>query len=420
MSEKRDKRRLKNVFAILRELLHEADENDLIHWQKSFPIERTYKTDGWMIKLGSLGSLGRKLPTLELWIDHFPSTGKRCFWFGFYSKNKRAIDSLIKAAPSRLVPKRVLTNDNFTIAGGNFHLRKKLEQSEFCQPIHEVYYKKYSHFGMFDSTDSTSQSAARAVAQRAATFFVNVLRDTAPTVRNAALEKELERELLDNYTRAGREMGYWGRYFLRELCKKGGLVTAKRMLKSANNNITPAGLQTLIDAGRTDLSVEATVQKQKYRPLFTPAELAEARRRLGNMPAYVRRKKVLPEHNFPDELSSSMEFIEGARRRVTVNAYERKPAARRACIAKYGRRCAACDISFEERYGPIGKSFIHVHHKKPLAARRGKYKLNPTKDLIPVCPNCHAMLHTQNPPLGIDELKNILGQRKRKRKGGSV
>jgi len=58
-----------------------------------------------------------------------------------------------------------------------------------------------------------------------------------------------------------------------------------------------------------------------------------------------------------------------------------------------------------------GKQFIHVHHRKPLAGRRSDYKVNPTKDIVPVCPNCHAMLHTSNPPLGIEELKEIMANK---------
>jgi len=64
-------------------------------------------------------------------------------------------------------------------------------------------------------------------------------------------------------------------------------------------------------------------------------------------------------------------------------------------------------MSFEQRYGPIGKGFIHVHHKKPLASRE-VYNLDPVEDLVPVCPNCHAMLHTYDPPLTVDELKKAM------------
>ena len=76
-------------------------------------------------------------------------------------------------------------------------------------------------------------------------------------------------------------------------------------------------------------------------------------------------------------------------------------------------------MSFEEMYGKIGHGFIHVHHKKPLAGLKAEYKVDPKKDLAPVCPNCHAMLHTQDPPLGIDELIGLIGAVK-KRKTASI
>lgn len=38
----------------------------------------------------------------------------------------------------------------------------------------------------------------------------------------------------------------------------------------------------------------------------------------------------------------------------------------------------------------------------------GEYYLDPKKDLIPVCPNCHAMLHRKNPPLEPAELRQII------------
>jgi 5-methylcytosine-specific restriction protein A len=56
-------------------------------------------------------------------------------------------------------------------------------------------------------------------------------------------------------------------------------------------------------------------------------------------------------------------------------------------------------------YGEIAESYIHVHHLKCLADIGKEYHVNPETDLRPVCPNCHAMLHTSNPSLGIDELR---------------
>ncbi|MBK9012922.1 MAG: HNH endonuclease [Saprospiraceae bacterium] len=58
-----------------------------------------------------------------------------------------------------------------------------------------------------------------------------------------------------------------------------------------------------------------------------------------------------------------------------------------------------------KKYGGIGKDFIHVHHIVPISKPGEKYEIDPINDLIPVCPNCHSMLHTTNPPLKIEKLR---------------
>ena len=109
----------------------------------------------------------------------------------------------------------------------------------------------------------------------------------------------------------------------------------------------------------------------------------------------------------PDEISSK-EYVEGKSRQVLVNVYERDPAARRACINHYGPSCIVCGILFERRYGPIGRGYIHVHHLVPMSEVGTTYNVDPVKDLRPVCPNCHAMIHKKSPPYTIDELRTIL------------
>tara|TARA_R110002050_G_scaffold54303_4_gene122942 strand:- start:29513 stop:29710 length:198 start_codon:yes stop_codon:yes gene_type:complete len=59
-------------------------------------------------------------------------------------------------------------------------------------------------------------------------------------------------------------------------------------------------------------------------------------------------------------------------------------------------------------YGEIGKGFIHVHHLTPISEIGKKYQIDPINDLRPVCPNCHSMLHRRNPPISVNELKEII------------
>ena len=111
-----------------------------------------------------------------------------------------------------------------------------------------------------------------------------------------------------------------------------------------------------------------------------------------------------------DELPANGKYPEGLRFRVTVNAVERNQKARWACIRHHGSICAVCGFNFGETYGAWGNGFIHVHHVVPIGFSKKEYEVDPVKDLIPVCPNCHAMIHLANTkdPLTVRQLRNML------------
>lgn len=104
------------------------------------------------------------------------------------------------------------------------------------------------------------------------------------------------------------------------------------------------------------------------------------------------------------------EFTEGCKKSLATNRYERNREARNACIKYYGAVCCVCGFDFEKVYGQIGKGFIHVHHEVEIAAIGSEYKVDPVKDLKPVCPNCHAMLHQKRPAYTVEELNDMMGK----------
>jgi len=97
----------------------------------------------------------------------------------------------------------------------------------------------------------------------------------------------------------------------------------------------------------------------------------------------------------PEELESYSE--NGGGKRIVVNRYERNPNARRECLRIHGYRCAVCGFDSASVYGKDFENRIEVHHIVPISERGEAYKVNPRTDLIPVCPNCHAILHTKTP-----------------------
>ena len=112
--------------------------------------------------------------------------------------------------------------------------------------------------------------------------------------------------------------------------------------------------------------------------------------------------------SLPEELPESGKYWEGAKTEIIINAYERNPKARAACIAHYGCKCTVCGFDFEKIYGEIGKGRIHVHHLTPIGKVGKEYEIDPKKDLIPICPNCHFIVHLFEPPMTVEQVRDLL------------
>lgn len=115
--------------------------------------------------------------------------------------------------------------------------------------------------------------------------------------------------------------------------------------------------------------------------------------------------KPLNQYTTPEEVIG---FPEGATSQVLVNKYERDPRNRAAAIAVHGYTCLACGFDFHANYGGLGNDFIVVHHVVPVSLLGANYIIDPSKDLITLCANCHAMIHRQDSPLSLDQLISIL------------
>ena len=114
------------------------------------------------------------------------------------------------------------------------------------------------------------------------------------------------------------------------------------------------------------------------------------------------------EHGAPEPLV----LREGDAGSVTLNRYERNPKARAACIAAHGCICSVCGLDFGKVYGPEFAGKIEVHHIVPLSEIGESYVVDPVRDLVPVCPNCHAALHSKKGGVyTVEELKAMRARR---------
>lgn len=162
-------------------------------------------------------------------------------------------------------------------------------------------------------------------------------------------------------------------------------------------------IKLLEQTDRDELSYDSLKKKGLTGTIQSPRKLDD------NLAEYIEKYFKMEPTIYPDS-DMPENYYEGAVTTTKVNKYERNPIARKKCIEYHGCECSVCGLSFEEMYGELGKDFIHVHHIVPLNTIGKEYKVDYKTDLIPVCPNCHAMLHRKinDRRYSVEELKTIV------------
>lgn len=122
-----------------------------------------------------------------------------------------------------------------------------------------------------------------------------------------------------------------------------------------------------------------------------------------------KRLSYIIKQDLQAERSQNASFYkDGEVKHYFGNRYERKAINRLRAIEIHGTSCVVCGFNFEQFYGDHGKDFIEIHHIKPLSTLDEAVEIDPERDLVPVCSNCHRMLHRKRENvLSIEELKSL-------------
>jgi predicted HNH restriction endonuclease len=120
-----------------------------------------------------------------------------------------------------------------------------------------------------------------------------------------------------------------------------------------------------------------------------------------------------------EDFDENILITEGVRKYISqnTNIYVRSLKLREYAINYFTEKgklkCSCCSFDFYDFYGDIGKNFIEIHHIKPIFKYENeditKTLENAVQNLVPLCSNCHRMIHkNRKTPLSISELnKNI-------------
>ncbi len=117
----------------------------------------------------------------------------------------------------------------------------------------------------------------------------------------------------------------------------------------------------------------------------TPESCSEAPRGKTGTAESVSSLQDSPSSDLVTEVET-----EGGKKLIFTYKYERNPGLKKKALQEYGYSCSVCGFDFEETYGALGKEFAEVHHIVPVSEGERE---NDYRNLVPLCPNCHRMIH---------------------------
>jgi len=225
-------------------------------------------------------------------------------------------------------------------------------------------------------------------------------------LHNHLSEDDAEDELMRTFKIAKRTAGAYVNGLLKLLGGELYVSTINKYgteyyLEQIKNDFGNEGLLLALQAVNKHSEYFAEKKKENGKPYIVyPAKILKKYSHL-----------LEPEIQYPDEITETPEttYIEGTKKKVIVNSYERDSAARAKCLEIHGYLCSVCNFDFLKEYGELGRNYIHVHHIIDLSTVGKEYEVDPKNDLIPVCPNCHSMLHRDaKPARTVEELQSIM------------
>ena len=161
-------------------------------------------------------------------------------------------------------------------------------------------------------------------------------------------------------------------------------IKAHPILRQIDNNSDPRYTEVLKEYRRFVIA-----QTANQSPIPVPGEIPESPVSNG----------ISSTHPSAPKKRISTVYLEGEAGEAQSVVYrQRNMELRQACIDHFktlheGRIvCECCGFDFAKAYD-IDDEYIEVHHRFPFAHTDGEHPVDAITDLVPLCANCHRMIH---------------------------
>ena len=217
-----------------------------------------------------------------------------------------------------------------------------------------------------------------------------------------------------------------------------GRISTTMLIRELTEISQPTGLDAEILAGRNDTYFSQKVRNLKSHSTFERYgyavsipdgfQITEQGRMFVTVKEEVIAHLISSDYNYTDVLQGSDDLLNTEPQRPIIpldeivregrvqisnrKIYERSQKLRKAAMDTYMHNgkvyCDCCNFEFGNFYGnQFGTSCIEIHHIKPLFMYEDDDMVSTIErclpNLIPVCPNCHRVIHRNH--IGADNMQ---------------
>lgn len=195
-------------------------------------------------------------------------------------------------------------------------------------------------------------------------------------------------------------------------------ISTTELIKHLTSILQPSGHDVEIISGRNDTYFSQKVRNLKSHKTLLPY-VKYTKDGYCITPEGIEKieeYKMLSSTNFDDTvkevaideiIDKNRDYVpecdvdEGSESEYKIKARERSSVLRKYAFdyfkSKNQIKCDICGFDFENVYGLMGKDYIEIHHIIPISlykAKGDKKSLSEAiKNLMPVCSNCHKIIH---------------------------
>lgn len=219
-----------------------------------------------------------------------------------------------------------------------------------------------------------------------------------------------------------------------------GFITTADLIKKLEALLKPTGKDAEIAKKRKDTKFSQKVRNLKSHNTLENKELSryiedkkgfeitEKGKEFYNNNANFLTKLINSSYeNIINKLDNILFFEEniaineGRKTEEKRTIYKRSQELRKIAFEHHQKngtiKCNLCNFDFFEHYGEVGKDYIEIHHVKPLYTYKQddetKYISEAIKNTVPLCSNCHSVIHRRKPCCyTLEEMKEFIDKAK--------